>query len=242
MNPTTAEIAHSFARDGFAVVPDLFRLDEVKTFKVEIQEILQEVRKESEEEDSQKKFVDETGVYVGLAGRSSLFRQAVRDSRLVDILEAIIGPNVEFLSDKVVYKDDDHHVASPWHQDWPYWEGAHKISVWVALDDATPENGCLKLVPGSHLASIIHDGDMSDGSGFGHRIRPETVDESTAVTAPVKAGGAVFFHDLTMHASYPNTERLERWTWVPTYRDAQADDPPYSFAVANVVVRGVGRE
>ena len=89
---------------------------------------------------------------------------------------------------------------------------------------------------------MIHDGDMSDGSGFGHRIRPETVDESAAVTAPLEAGGAVFFHDLTMHASHPNTERRERWTWVPTYRDAQADDPPYSFEVANVVVRGVGRE
>ena len=49
------------------------------------------------------------------------------------------------------------------------------------------------------------------------------------------------FHDLTMHASHPNTERRERWTWVPTYRDAQADDPEYSFAVANVVVRGEGR-
>ena len=242
MNASIAEIAQSFARDGFVVVPNLFSRAEVKVLKEEIQKILHEVRQESEGEGSQKKFVDETGVYVGLAGRSSLFRQSVRDDRLVDILEAIIGPNVEFLSDKVVYKDEDTHIASPWHQDWPYWEGAHKISVWVALDDATPENGCLKLLPGSHRGSVIHDGDMSDGSGFGHRIRPETIDESTAITAPVEAGGAVFFHDLTMHASHPNTERRERWTWVPTYRDAQADDPPYSFEVANVVVRGVGRE
>ena len=240
LNP--AEIARSFARDGFAVVPNLFRLEEVKIFKEEIQGILQKVRQESEGEDSPGKFVDETGVYVGLAGRSSLFRQAVRDERLVDILEAIIGPNVEFLSDKVVYKDEDTHIASPWHQDWPYWEGTHKISVWVALDDATPENGCLKLLPGSHRGTVIHDGDMSDGSGFGHRIRPETIDENAAVTAPLEAGGAVFFHDLTMHASHPNAERRERWTWVPTYRDAQAEDPPYSFEVANVVVRGIGRE
>ena len=134
------------------------------------------------------------------------------DERLLDILEAILGPNVEFLSDKVVFKDTERHVASPWHQDWPYWEGTHKISVGVALDDATPENGCLKLLPGSHLGSVIHDGDRSDGSGFGHRIRPETVEESAAISAPVEAGGAVFFHDLTMHASHPNTERRERWT------------------------------
>lgn len=240
MNVTVAEIAASFDRDGFAIVPNLFRREEVKVLKEDIQKILHEVRLESDGEVSPTKFVDETGVYVGLAGRSGLFRQAMRDDRLLDILEAIIGPNVEFLSDKVVFKDTDRHVASPWHQDWPYWEGTHKISVWVALDDATPENGCLKLLPGSHLGAVIHDGDMSDGSGFGHRIRPETVDESAAVTAPVEAGGAVFFHDLTMHASHPNTERRERWTWVPTYRDAQADDPDYSFAVANAVVRGVG--
>ncbi|MDE0311944.1 MAG: phytanoyl-CoA dioxygenase family protein, partial [Caldilineaceae bacterium] len=120
MNATIAEIAQSFARDGFVVVPNLFSRAEVMVLKEEIQNILHAVRQESEGEGSQKKFVDETGVYVGLAGRSSLFRQSVRDDRLVDILEAIIGPNVEFLSDKVVYKDEDTHIASPWHQDWPY--------------------------------------------------------------------------------------------------------------------------
>ena len=242
MNAAIAEITRSFARDGFAIVPNLFRREEVKGLKEGIQEILDEVRQESSAETSRRAMLDATGVYVGLAARSALVRQVVRDERLLDILEAIIGPNVEFLSDKVVYKDTETHAASPWHQDWPYWEGTHKISVWVALDDATPENGCLKLMPGSHLGSLIHDGDSSDGIGFGHRVRPETVDESAAVTAPLEAGGAVFFHDLTMHASHPNTERSERWTWLPTYRDAQAEDPPYSFAVANAVVRGIGRE
>ena len=241
MTTEVEKLAQSFARDGYLIVPNLFRREEAKKYKDEIKIILQEVRRESQGDDSPRKFVDETGVYVGLAARSGVFRQAVRDERLVDIIEAIIGPNVEFLSDKVVYKDDDKHVASPWHQDWPYWEGTHKISVWVALDDASPENGCLKLMPGSHLTSVIHDGDRSDGSGFGHRIRPEIIDENAAVTAPIEAGGAVFFHDLTLHASHPNSERRERWTWIPTYRDALADDPPYSFAVANTVVRGVGR-
>ena len=242
MKANIAEIAQSFARDGFVVVPNLFRRAEVKVFKEGIQKILDEVRQEDGGAGSRQEMLDATGVYVGLAGRSGLFRQAARDERLLDILEAVIGPNVEFLSDKVVYKDTHTHVASPWHQDWPYWEGTHKISVWVALDDATPENGSLKFLPGSHRGSVIHDGDISDGSGFGHRIGPETVDERAAVSVPLEAGAAAFFHDLTMHASHPNSERRERWTWVPTYRDAQADDPPYSFAVVNAVVRGVGRE
>ncbi len=241
MDAATADIAQSFSEDGFAVVPNLFLRQEAKALKKEVQRILVEVRQELGGSNTAREMLDATGVYVGVAGRSEIFRHAARDKRLVDILEAIIGPNVEFLSDKVVYKDTETHTASPWHQDWPYWEGTHKVSIWFALDDATPENGCLKLMPGSHIGSLVHDGDSSDGIGFGHRVRPETVDESAAVTAPLEAGGAVFFHDLTMHASHPNTERRERWTWIPTFRDAQADDPPYSFAVANYVVRGVGR-
>ena len=241
MNATTAEIAQSFTRDGFVIVPNLFRRDEVQVFKEAIQEILEEVKQEALESGKESPDSLDAGVYVGLAARSSLFRQAVRDERLLDILEAILGSNIEFLSDKVVFKDTERHIASPWHQDWPYWQGTHKISVWVALDDATPENGCLKLLPGSYLSSVVHDGDNSDGAGFGHRLRSDAVDESAVMTAAIEAGGAVFFHDLTLHASHPNTVRQERWTWVPTYRDAQAEDPPYSFAVANTVVRGVGR-
>ena len=77
----------------------------------------------------------------------------------------------------------------------------------MALDDATVENGCLKLFPGSHKSAIVHDGDASDGHGFGNRLRPGAVDEDLAVTAEIEAGGAVFFHDLTLHASHPNQLR-----------------------------------
>jgi ectoine hydroxylase-related dioxygenase (phytanoyl-CoA dioxygenase family) len=184
------------------------------------------------------KAISSSGVFVGLAAHHHVFRQAVSDDRLIDTLEAIIGPNIEFLSDKVVIKDPDRDFASPWHQDWPYWKGSHKISVWVALDDATPDNGCLKLLSGSHRHSVAHDGKVSDQSGFVHRLRSDAVDEGLATTAAIPAGGAVFFHDLTLHASHPNTARRERWVWIPTYRDAQADDPAYSWAVANTVVRG----
>lgn len=235
------EIRQAFDRDGFVIVPDLYSRAEVAAIKAEIRAILDAVRQESVQAGKDPEAAFDNGVYVGLAARSPFFRQAVRDERLLDVLEAILGPHIEFLSDKVVFKDADKDFASPWHQDWPYWQGSHKISLWVALDDATPANGCLKLIPGSHRSEVVHNGTADDGHGFGHRLRSDAIDESQAIAAPLAAGGAIFFHDLTLHASYPNVARQERWVWIPTYRDAQAVDPDYPWATAAVVVRGVGR-
>jgi phytanoyl-CoA hydroxylase len=240
MSPSLKEIRETFTENGFAIIPNLFKRAEVQALKGEIRQILETVRREAAEAGRAPEAVADHGVYVGLAIRSAVFREAVKDERLLDILEVILAPNIEFLSDKVVFKGHQMDFASPWHQDWHYWHGAHKVSLWVALDDATVENGCLKLYPGSHKSAIIHDGKSDDGHGFGHRLRPDALDESRAVTAEIEAGGAVFFHDLTLHSSHPNRSGADRWVWIPTYRDAQADDTDYSWAVAAAVVRGTG--
>lgn len=221
----------NFERDGYLIVEDLFSDAEVKRFKDEVRRILDDVRDEKDLR---------TGVYVGLAARSALFQELARDSRLVDPLEHIVGPNIAFFSDKIVFKDAETDYGSPWHQDWPYWKGSHKISIWIALDDATPENGCLRVIPGSHRRHVDHSGDASDGKGFGNRIRPEDIDENEAVTVALSAGSALFFHDLTLHASHQNSSGSDRWAIISTYRDATAEDPVYSFAVAAEVVRGRG--
>jgi ectoine hydroxylase-related dioxygenase (phytanoyl-CoA dioxygenase family) len=231
---------HTFDRDGILVVPHLFTVDDVKAFKQEIGRIVDEVKSEAAQVGRDPKQVLHNGVYVGLAARSALFRQVAGDERILDLLETIIGPNIAFLSDKVVFKNDETDFGSPWHQDWPYWKGSHKTSVWVALDDATPENGCLKVLPGSHRTFVVHDGESSDGLGFGHRLRPGAIDERAALTVAIEAGGAIFFHDLTLHASHPNRSGKDRWALISTYRDAQAREPHYPWAVAAAVVRGEG--
>ena len=231
MKVNLAKLHDDFKQTGYAIVPNLYTRDEAQSLKLECIEILEAVRKETGS-------VAGHGVHVGLAARSPVFQEAVGASRILDILEVILAPNIEFLSDKVVFKSDAMTFASPWHQDWHYWHGAHKLSIWVALDDATVENGCLKLFPGSHKSAIVHDGDASDGHGFGNRLRPDAVDENLAVTAELEAGGAVFFHDLTLHASHPNRSGSERWVWIPTYRDAKAEDMDYPWAVAAKVLRG----
>lgn len=178
------------------------------------------------------------GVYVGLAAASEVFRRAARSTALLDALEQVIGPDIEFLSDKVALKSGDVQIGSPWHQDWPYWKGAHKFSVWIALDPADRSNGCLRLLPGTHHQPVEHSGVAPAGEGFGNRLAPGAVDETRAVDAVCAPGDAVLFHDLTLHASYPNRSGADRYSLISTYRSAAEQDLEYDWAVAAEVVRG----
>jgi ectoine hydroxylase-related dioxygenase (phytanoyl-CoA dioxygenase family) len=236
---SATDLGRAFAEDGFVKVEGLFTPDEVARFKEEIGGILDAARKVAAARGGAPESVAADGVFVGLAANSDFFRRVARDTRLLDALEPTLGHNIEFLSDKVVFKAANVDYGSPWHQDWPYWGGTHKVSVWIALDPATPENGCLKLLPGSHREAARHANvTPAAGEGFGLRLKPGEVDESQAVTVPAAPGDAVLFHDLTLHASYPNRSGRDRWALISTYRSASEPDLKYEWSVAAEVVRG----
>ena len=230
--------AAQFQKDGYVIVEELFSPEEMAQAKAEARAVVEKVRSEGNEL--------KAGVYVGLTIASPLFRKINADPRIVDVLEEIVGPNLEFWSDKVVFKSASVDFGSPWHQDWTYWKGANKFSVWLALDDTTVENGCMKLLPGSHQGLVHHGGDASEKLGlsstgvgaFVNRLRSDEVDESKAVIAPLRAGGAIFFHDLTLHASFQNKSGKDRWAMISTYRDASKDDLDYDFAKGAFMARG----
>jgi len=230
----------AYLRDGYLIVPDLFSRDEVIAIKAEMVRLLETVRQEATAEGRDPERVVHGGVFVGLSIRSEVARRVAKDPRILDILEGIFAPNIEFLSDKVVFKAKGTAYGSPWHQDWHYWHGSNKISLWLALDDATPANGCMKLLPSSHTAPIAHKGETAPDETFGIRLKPGEVDEAKAVIAEVPAGGGVFFLDLTLHASYPNTTGDDRWAWIGTYRDAKAGVEDYDWAKAREILRGEG--
>lgn len=229
------DLKTQFERDGYVIAEDLFTREEMAAAKAEIRHVLERVRGKDKDGNAPK----DNGVFVGITLNSPHFKALNSDPRMVDVLEQIVGPNLEFWSDKVVYKSAGVDFGSPWHQDWTYWKGAAKFSVWLALDDATPENGCLKFIPGSHKQHFSHGGKDLEGVGFVNRLRPEDVDESKAIVTPARAGTAVFFHDLTLHSSFANKSGKDRWALISTYRDASKDDLKYGFAKAAFMVRGV---
>lgn len=139
------------------------------------------------------------------------------------MLEQLVGPNVEFLSVKSVFKNRGLRFASPWHQDWFYWGGSNKISAWVALDEATPENGCLKIIPGTHRKVYVLVR-VDKGNGFVLHVPEDTIRDLPVVTVALKRGDVVFFHDLALHASHENSSGVDRWSLITTYHDASVKD------------------
>jgi hypothetical protein len=235
----TNEQQAAWERNGFLVIEELFTEAEIPPMIAEVEGVLADVRQEARAAGQPEAQILASGVYVGLSVKREFFRQVARDPRLLDVLEGLIGPEIGFLSDKVVFKDHAVDYESPWHQDWAYWGGSHKISVWIALDDATLENGCLRLLPGSHRMAVEHD-QVRGVPGFGNRLDPgdRGLDLARAVTLPARPGTAIFFHDLTLHASLPNRSGQDRRALISTYRDLSQPDREYPDLPAAARVRG----
>lgn len=206
----TREQVAAYHGDGFVIVPGLYPDQTMLEWK-------RILSKAVEREDLP------AGVRVwNPAGFPAGLLDAMRDEHVTPILHQLIGPSVEFLSAKAVFKNPKVTMASPWHQDWFYWHGASKLSIWIALDDATPDNGCLMFLRGSHTR--VFRMKQVGGVGFVNQIDPSEIDPARVQTIAVKRGDAVFFHDLAVHSSYPNKTGADRWSFISTYRDASVRD------------------
>ena len=196
-----------FRRDGYAMVRELYTADAMAQWKAAIAESLG----------------PDVHVYVWTVDTiPDLFRGAFSAPAIVGAAKSILGPNIEFLSAKPVIKSGATRTASPWHQDYPYWGGSNKISAWIALEPATPANGCLRVVKGGHQRPLEHQ--VSVGEEFGSRLDPENLPEGEIVDCVMEPGDALFFSDLLPHSSYENPEGIPRWSMIPTYRNADEPD------------------
>ena len=79
------------------------------------------------------------------------------------------------------------------------------LGVWIALDDAGPENGCMHVIPGGH-----REGGFKHHHGSDCEINPELLDVSQATAVPVRAGGAMFFYGMLPHETPPNRSAHRR--------------------------------
>lgn len=220
LNDNEVEAYH---RDGYLVVESLYDSDEITRWKQDVEVALGDER------------IPESGVRIWMCdAMPATLLSRMTAPGIVTKLRQLIGDHVEFLSAKAVLKDRRITFASPWHLDWYYWYGAPKISIWIALDDARPENGCLRMIPGSHLVDFENRYDEREDS-FNNHIDDAQLAGMSDRTLSVQRGDVVFFSDRTAHSSHLNTSGKDRFSFISTYRDASVVDDSKVWNTALVV-------
>jgi phytanoyl-CoA hydroxylase len=149
---------------------------------------------------------------------SEAFKNFSEDPKLVPMLEALIGPKPILYGDMALCKPPRIGSEKPWHQDGAYFTyepfGAG-VDVWLALDDAAIENGCMFVLPGAHKLGPkkhVHLNDCTVAEG--------RYDYSQAVPVELRAGGILFFSTLLPHYTPPNRSEMRRRAVQLFYRAA----------------------
>ena len=137
-----------------------------------------------------------------------LFRQLISREDVLAHIRALVGSPPRLFRADALMKPAAVGSAKGVHQDSPYWpiEPMSLWSCWIPFDDATLDNGCLVVVPGSH-----RDGPAPHASTEDDYVIPaEHYSPDQLVPVPMKQGTAIFFHSLLVHGSAANTSGTPR--------------------------------
>lgn len=229
----TTEHLDTYNRDGFVVVRNLFSEAEVeRLYTLATSDELISARSLDRIDASGLK----TKLTLWYALDDSLYSQFVRSARIVAGVEQILGGRAAHYHSKLMQKEPRTGGAWEWHQDYGYWYKNNgflfpdMLSVLTALTPATPENGCLQIIRGSHKMGRIEHGRFG-GPIAGEQVGAdmEKVNEALRIMPldflEMQPGDTAFFHCNTLHASAANRSDKPRWSIITAYN--LATNKPY---------------
>jgi phytanoyl-CoA hydroxylase len=156
---------------------------------------------------------------------SPLVQDLARHPAVVDALVGVIGPNVKLMQSMLFIKAAG-KPGQAWHQDESHIPTRDRslTAVWLALDDATVDNGCLWVIPGSHRRGVLYPTRAQPDARFDGTPEaygfPHDADEAMPVELP--AGAALIFHGYLLHSSLPNRSAHLRRALVSHYMSAES--------------------
>lgn len=145
---------------------------------------------------------------------SADFLELAREPAILDMVEQLIGPDIILWGCQIFCKPGGDGMEVPWHQDGHYWpiRPLATCTVWVALDASTAQNGCLRVIPGSHRQRILFDHMREDRTDLvlTQRVADGQFDPATAMDVEL-APGEMSMHDVHLiHGSNPNRSTRRR--------------------------------
>ncbi|MQA24467.1 MAG: phytanoyl-CoA dioxygenase family protein [Micromonosporaceae bacterium] len=160
----------------------------------------------------------------------------IGDDRLVDIAELFVGPDIALFASHYISKPPYSGQAVLWHQDSAFWplEPMEVVTLWLAIDHSTPENGCVRLIPGSHTMDTAAMRDNTEVDNvLGQEIAVE-VDESRAVDMILRPGDVEVHHPNIVHGSTANSSPHRRCgltiRYIPTSTRITDAEQPFASA------------
>jgi phytanoyl-CoA hydroxylase len=236
---TNAQV-QQFDNDGWLVVDNLLDPSTLRELTAELDEIEAEadafIRSQPDD-----RFVISEADAITFSTQAVLTspaaRRASRLNSITDICHDLIGSDVRLYWDQLVYKKPQKPREFPWHQDngYTFIEPQQYLTIWLALTDATVDNGCPWVAPGAHRTGTL-------AHSYLHPLGLQCfADHPDATAAPVRAGGAVVFSSLTPHRTGPNTTEAVRKTYILQFapdgvevlRGDPGQDSPTSRALQN---------
>src|SRR5712692_6979809 len=209
----------AYRRDGFIVVPGLLDTSEL----AEIRRVIAGLVAAAAEVDTHTDMYDlEPGHTRGAPQVRRIkqphkvhpiFDRVVRKREVLDVVAALIGPNLRLQGSKLNMKAA--HFGSPveWHQDWAFYPHTNDdiLAIGVMLDDVEVENGPMLVIPGTHRVNKVWDHHL-DGRFVGaiDPTRTTDLDYSKAIACTGKAGTCSFHHVRLVHGSAQNTSERPR--------------------------------
>lgn len=210
----------SFQQNGFLVVPQLLEPD-----------VIDLLRRTAELDPGFQRKVRTGKDYSGKDVRlwitnqlgEDIFSALVRYEKLVGLAEKLLSTEVYHWHHKFILKDSDAEGAWEWHQDYGYWYDygclfPDLVSCFLAIDEATRDNGCLQVVSGSHRMGRLDTARVADQTGPLDDLRIQSIlARNELVYCELKPGDAVFFHANTLHRSEASIIDRPRWAFISVY-------------------------
>ena len=249
----TPGLTERYERDGYVIVSDMLSQVEVEALKAEALRICRgEVGAvkglvPASAEDSDGEAIRRY-ICIHMPHKiSDVMLDTLAHPRIADVLTRLIGPNVKAMQSMFFTKGEG-KPGQAWHQDEYFIPTRDRslAGVWIALDDATVENGCLWVIPGSHRPGVLYPDREHDDERFDCTVEaydfPYLDDDAIAVEIP--AGTAIVFNGYLLHRSLPNTGRDGmRRAYVGHYMSAQSllpwERPPEGVHVGKYDYRDI---
>jgi hypothetical protein len=161
---------------------------------------------------------------------NNIYGMFARCNRIVDNVEKLLDGEVYHYHSKMILKDPEIGGAWAWHQDYGYWyqNGVlfpDLVSVFIAVDRATRENGCLQVIKSSHLMGRVDHVLTGEQAGADKERVDEALKRLELVYCEMEPGDAIFFHSNLLHRSDQNKSPNPRWSLICCYNAARND--PY---------------